>query len=125
MDQLKGFEIDEARTRLIVKAEMVAYRSARANRDSIAAWRALERAHIVSQPFLWLHLSNHWAMLGFAFTERDPKEIFGQLVRLALASLGALTGRVPVGNTGRSNVSAFQPMPIPDDLRHAIKPKKP
>jgi hypothetical protein len=124
MDQLNGFEIDEATSRSIVKAEMVAYWSARTNRDSIAAWRALERAHIVSQPFLLLHLSNHSAMLGFAFTERDPKEIFGQLARLALAPLGALTGRVPVGNTGRSNVSAFQPMSIPDDLRHAIKPKK-
>jgi hypothetical protein len=125
MDQLNGFEIDEAVLRLIVKDEMSAYRSAIINRDRLAAWRALERAHIVSQPFLWLHISNHWAMLCFAFIERDPKEILGQLVRLALAPLGALIGRIPVGNTGRSNVSAFQPMPIPDDLCHAIKRKQP
>jgi hypothetical protein len=125
MDQLNGFEIDEATSRLIFNAEMVAYQTARTNRDSIAAWSALERAHIVSQPFLLLHLSAHWVMLGFAFIERDSKEIFGQFARLALAPLGALTGRVPLGNTGRSNVSAFQPMPITDDLRHTIKPKKP
>ncbi|MBT8427288.1 MAG: DUF3703 domain-containing protein, partial [Erythrobacter sp.] len=32
------------------------------------------------------------------------------------APLGNLTGRLPWGNTGRANVSAFAPMPYPDDL---------
>jgi hypothetical protein len=36
---------------------------------------------------------------------------------LLLAPLGSLTGRLPIGNTGRSNVSAFLPMAIPQDLR--------
>lgn len=107
--------------RQLIDAEMTVYRTARAKSDRAAAWGALERAHIVSQPFLMLHLSNHAAMLGFAIYERDPQEIVGQLVRLALAPLGALTGRIPVGNTGRSNVSAFEPMPIPEDLKAAMK----
>lgn len=105
--------------RLIV-AEMAAYRAARVANDSATAWKVLERALIVSQPFLWLHLASHMAILGFAVHERDPKEIFGQIIRLALAPLGAMTGRIPVGNTGRSNVSAFQSMELPADLRREI-----
>jgi hypothetical protein len=62
-------------------------------------------------------------MLRYAIEQRDWREVMGQLVRLALAPLGALTGRIPIGNTGRSNVSTFQQMPIPDDLRRAIERK--
>lgn len=107
--------------RRVIGAEMVAYRTARETGDDASAWASLERAHILSQPYLGPHLANHWTMLGFAVAQRDAKEIVGQIVRLALAPLGALTGRIPIGNTGRSNVSAFQPMPIPDDLRDAIE----
>ena len=60
-------------------------------------------------------------MLNFAFDQRDAKEVVGQIVRLVLAPLGALTGRIPVGNIGRSNVSAFTSMPIPEDLRLAME----
>jgi Protein of unknown function (DUF3703) len=109
------------RARRLVAREMVAFAASRAAGEGADAWRALERAHILSQPFLGMHLVNHWVMLGFAFEQRDWREVAGQVVRMALAPLGALTGRIPVGNTGRSNVSAFQPMPIPDDLRHAIE----
>jgi hypothetical protein len=63
-------------------------------------------------------------MLEFAVALRDWREVTGQVVRLILAPLGALTGRIPVGNTGRSNVSAFQPMAIPDDLRRALEDKR-
>jgi hypothetical protein len=45
------------------------------------------------------------------------------MVRIILAPLGALTGRLPVGNTGRSNVSAFAPMPIPADLADTLRQK--
>lgn len=109
----------------LIAREMAVYRTARAADDLTKAWSALERAHIVSQPYLGPHLANHWAMLKFAIDQRDGREISGQLVRLTLAPLGALTGRIPIGNTGRSNVSAFQPMPVPDDLRAALdaKPK--
>lgn len=100
----------------LVANEMAQYRRARSYNDFDKAWRALERAHIMSQPFLGLHLSNHWTMLGFAAYQGDWREAAGQIFRLALAPLGALTGRNPVGNTGRSNVSAFKAMPIPADL---------
>lgn len=81
-----------------------------------AAWQALERAHIVSQPYLALHLASHWTMLRYALREHDLGEALGQCLRLLLVPLGAITNRVPVGNTGRSNVSAFRPMPIEPDL---------
>lgn len=106
----------KARSLELIGAEMAAFHDARAGDDADAAWRALERAHIVSQPYLGLHLANHRTMLGFAVEQRDWREAAGQIIRLVLAPLGSLTGRIPVGNTGRSNVSAFQAMPVPDDL---------
>ncbi len=108
------------RAKTLIADEMTAYRAARATGNVGSAWAALERAHIVSQPYLGPHLASHWAMLSFAVDQREWREAFGQIFRLALAPLGSLTGRIPVGNTGRSNVSAFQPMPIADDLRAKI-----
>ena len=107
--------------RRVIADETTSYRTARASGEIDIAWRHLERAHILSQPHLGLHLASHWSMLRFAIELRDWRETAGQIVRLALAPLGALTGRIPVGNTGRSNVSAFQPMPVPQDLVAKIK----
>lgn len=104
----------------LIRSEMAAYRAARSARAFPKAWTALERAHIVSQPYLGPHIANHWAMLKFAAAQHDAKEAFGQVVRLALAPLGALTGRIPIGNTGRSSVSAFKPMPVPEDLLESM-----
>ncbi len=104
------------RAQQLIAIEMAAFAAARAARNVSAAWTALERAHIVSQPHLGPHIACHWAMLGFAVGQGDWREAAGQIVRLVLAPVGALTGRIPSGNTGRSNVSAFQAMPIPDDL---------
>ena len=70
------------------------------------------------------HVRTHVAMLGSALRRRDIHELFGQLFRLAVAGPGSLTGRYPVGNTGGANVSAFKPMPIPEDLRAALEAGK-
>jgi Protein of unknown function (DUF3703) len=113
--------MNRASALILIEGEMAAYRTAKGNQDSANAWAALERAHIISQPFLGPHIANHWSMLRFASEHRDWREVVGQMFRLALAPLGALTGRIPVGNTGRSNVSAFLPMPIDDDLRRAME----
>lgn len=96
--------------------EIAAHRAARDAGDAAAAWTALERAHILSQPTLRPHIRVHGLMLGYAVRLRQPREIAGQLARLALAPLGALTGHIPPGNTGRAEVSAFESMPIPPDL---------
>jgi Protein of unknown function (DUF3703) len=108
------------RANRLIDREMRAYRAARCVQDWDTAWSALERAHILSQPYLGPHLANHWAMLCFAVAQRDAKEVVGQIVRLVLASFGALSGRIPTGNIGRATVSAFKPMPIPEDLRQAM-----
>ena len=103
----------------LVEAELAVFRAARAGGDAARAWRALERAHILAQPRLVPHLRVHAIMLGHAWRLRQPGEVAGQLFRMALAPLGHFTGRTPAGNTGRSNVSAFAPMPIPPDLQSA------
>ena len=56
-------------------------------------------------------------MLGAALRTRDGHETLGQMARLVLAAPGSLSGRYPVGNTGGADVSAFQPMAVPEDLR--------
>ncbi|MDK2757619.1 MAG: DUF3703 domain-containing protein [Blastomonas fulva] len=106
--------------RRVIAAEMAAYQSAVEAGDDDRAWHHLERVHIVSQLFLGPHLASHGAMLRFAIRQRDWSEVLGQILRTILAPLGTLTGRLPVGNTGRSNVSPFAPMPVPNDLQLEI-----
>ena len=109
-----------AALREVVGLELERHDASAAIGDTGGAWWALERAHILSQPDLPLHLRVHWIMLRYAARMGDLREVAGQTLRLTLAPIGSLTGRIPVGNTGRSDVSAFQPMPIPADLRAAI-----
>lgn len=92
-----------------------------AERDFPAAWLALERAHILGQPKVSLHLRSHWWMLVCAWTARDAREVGGQLVRLLLAAPGSALGRYPRGNTGRARVNMFRPMPIAPDLEALLR----
>ena len=101
--------------------ELERARAARAGGAPDEEWRLLERAHILSQPLAGPHLRTHLAMLAAALRRRDRGEVLGQLVRLVLAGPGSLTGRYPAGNTGGADVSAFVPMPIPDDLRPLLE----
>lgn len=102
--------------------ETAAARAARNRGDVTAEWTHLERAHILSQPLAAAHVRTHLAMLGYAVRRRDRHEIVGQVLRAILAAPGSWTGRYPVGNTGGANVSAFRPMPVPDDLRPLLEP---
>jgi len=69
-------------TILLVANEMAAFRNARIEGSIEKAWRALERAHIISQLHIGLHLNSHWEMLKFAVAVHDAREISGQLARL-------------------------------------------
>ena len=73
-------------------------------------WRWLEAAHALGQTSLPLHWRSHTAMLRYALALGDAREATGQLLRLALVPLGHLLARLPLGNIGRSHVSAFRPM---------------
>lgn len=75
----------------------------------------LERAHILGQRNYIPHVVNHWWMLKAGWRRSDMREVLGQIVRM-IGSAGSLVGAVPLGNTGRANVSAIKPMPIPEDL---------
>jgi len=112
---------NEAQVRSAWNDEMRAARTARSQAGNGEEWKHLERAHILSQPLAWLHIRTHAAMLAAALRRRDRHEVLGQIFRLLVAGPGSLTGRYPVGNTGGANVSAFEPMPIPDDLQAYLK----
>ncbi len=88
--------------------------------DPLTRWRHLERAHIVSQPDPWLHTCNHAAMLTLALRQRDRREALGQMLRLIVAAPGSMSGRYPVGNTGRVAAGLMTPMAVPDDLAAAL-----
>ncbi len=90
-----------------------------------AAFAQLERAHVLGQLRLVPHLRVHLAMLGLAWALRDGREWRGQLLRIALTPLGHLSGRLPLGNTGGADVSAFAPMPIAPDLARLMNPAAP
>ena len=100
--------------------ERAAAVTARRSGDQPGEWHHLERAHILSQPMTVPHLRTHGAMLGAALRRHDRREVVGQLLRLVVAAPGSLSGRYPVGNTGGADVSALQPMPIPEDLRSVL-----
>ena len=109
---------EPARTEL--RHALDAATAARHDGDCDSAWRHLERAHILSQPWALPHVRVHPAMLVTAIDGRDPREVVGQLLRLAVAGPGSFTGRFPEGNSGRARVSMFAPMPIPSDLERIL-----
>ena len=116
MDAFPNEQNGKAIARVLIERELAMF-AATSRRDPAVAWRSLERAHILAQPFLMSHGGIHVRMLRFAIDLRDWREALGQAFRLLLVPLGNATGRLPIGNTGRANVSAFHPMPIPADLR--------
>ena len=104
-----------------VVRELEAARSARRGGQEDVAWRYLERAHILSQPSAWLHTRVHLAMLLLALSQRDLRELLGQALRVAVAAVGSVTGRYPLGNTGRAAVPILEPMPVPADLAEVLR----
>ena len=90
-----------------------------------AGFSHLERAHVIGQAFVVSHARSHGLMLLFEVRRRRPIAAFGQVVRLVLGILGSAVGRVPVGNTGGSDISMFKRMPIAPDLQDIIDGRAP
>ena len=101
-------------------AAMTAVRASLARSAPSAALAQLERAHVLGQRDFSRHWRVHVTMLRAAWALRDAREVRGQLLRLSLVPLGHLFGRLPLGNTGRSDVSAFAPMDVPADLKRLL-----
>jgi hypothetical protein len=97
--------------------DLAAARAAVEVRDVGRAWKLLEEAHVLSQPWARPHIRVHAAMLALGWRIRDRREVLGQLLRIMVAGPGSFTGRYPEGNTGRASVPATRPMPVPDELR--------
>jgi hypothetical protein len=104
--------------RAAISAELDA---ASAPPDAAHRWTALERAHILSQPWPLPHTSVHWRMLTLALRQRDRAEALGQIVRLVVATPGSVSGRYPRGNTGRARVGLTEPMALPRDLEQLLQ----
>lgn len=83
-------------------------------------WTWLMATHVVGQQDLRLHWDSHLRMLRLAARQRDPSEVLGQLMRLALVPLGHALGRLPVGNVGRATVNALRPMEPPPEVRRLM-----
>lgn len=81
------------------------------------AFGLLEEAHVLGQRYFFLHWRTHAWMLRAGIARRDMREVVGQIGRLLVTPCGHLTGRLPIGNTGGANVSAFASLPIPDHLQ--------
>jgi hypothetical protein len=59
-------------------------------------------------------------MLMWGMRHHNFGEVAGQVTRLIGAATKTWLGLIPLGNTGGANVSAFKPLPIPDDLADLI-----
>lgn len=101
-------------------AELVAADAAMDEGNSELAFHHLERAHILGQRYTTKHVYVHWLMLRLAASSGAWRELLGQLPRIIAASVSSRIW-VPIGNTGRANVSAMKPMPIPGDLRPLLE----
>ena len=104
-----------------IDAEVEKAKMLMSENDFEAAFRHLERAHILGQAITYEHTRVHFLMLKVGWKRKDFREIFGQILRLAGASTKTPFGLYPTGNTGGANVSPFKPMPVPDDLQLILK----
>ncbi len=101
-------------------AELAAAEGAAGRGEIELAFRHLERAHILGQRHTARHVHAHWLMLKLGASTGAWGEVAGQLSRIVAAALFSRIW-IPEGNTGRANVSALKPMPVPDDLRAVLE----
>ena len=99
-----------------VDAELQAART-----DAANEFAHLERAHVLGQASTREHVRVHWHMLLWAWRNRNPRELFGQLFRIVGAATKTFVGFVPTGNTGGANVSPLKPMPVDPELAELIR----
>ncbi len=109
----------------LYQSEIQNYHAARELGQSGAARLALGRAHIISQKSPLRHLQTHCLMFSHSLRPIDLKELWAQLVRILLTLPAHLMGRIPVGNTGWSDVPLTKPMPLPKDLEALFTQKSP
>lgn len=102
-----------------IDAEYCQYACRLTMADELLAFPHLERAHVLGQRHTPSHVRAHWAMLRHARRFGSARDIFGQIGRLLGAALFTWAW-VPEGNTGGTNIGAFQESPVPQDLQEII-----
>lgn len=110
-----GKRIDPA-----VTSELRAAAALEAAGRATESFRHLERAHVLGQASTVQHVRVHVQMLLWAIRHRLLREAAGQVLRIIGAATKTAIGWVPTGNTGGSNISPFQPVPIPVDLQKVL-----
>jgi hypothetical protein len=107
--------VDDAYKQELERAEEALRRD-----DFETAFGHLERAHVLAQRMTGRHTFIHWRMLIAGLRRGDVREVVGQVPRIVASILFSRLW-VPLGNTGRSRVSAFKPMPAPRDLQQFVR----
>ncbi|MGB4974360.1 MAG: DUF3703 domain-containing protein [Cyclobacteriaceae bacterium] len=97
--------------------ELISYHKALAHHNFTKAWRHLERAHVIGQAYPFAHSHIHWKMLLFGIKIKSAKEIVGQVPRLLVGGIKSFVGKIPVGNTGGSNIPPLKPLPLSEDIK--------
>ena len=113
--QTRSTDVDEAYEMEVERADQASQRG-----DFETAFRHLERAHVLAQRMTGRHIFIHWRMLAAGLRRGDLREAVGQVPRIVASILFSRLW-VPRGNSGRSRVSAFKPMPVPADLQHLVR----
>lgn len=106
--------------RTAYEVELAQAAAASADGSVERAFHHLARAHILGQRSTTRHVRAHWHMLKLGASTGAWGEVAGQASRIVAAALFSRVW-VPAGNTGRANVSAFKPMPVPEDLRAVLE----
>ncbi len=103
------------------KAELEKAKIAIAVQDFETAWIALQRAHLLGQRDAIAHTIAHWNMLKLAWTQRDFREVVGQLMPVLLAlPLTLFYGQMRSLRGGKVNVNDSERMSIPEDIQQIL-----
>lgn len=97
--------------------ELEAYHQTLNQENYVLAWHHLERAHVIGQAYPFAHSQVHWKMLLLAIQIKSIKEIIGQVPRLLVGGIKSFVGKIPIGNTGGSNVPPLKSMPLTEDIK--------
>ena len=100
---------------LLVK-ELASYTQSRSENNHDRCHYHLGRAHILSQHRWFHHFYVHFLMFKYSWDKKDRKEVLGQIIRMAVTIPGHVFNRLPLGNTGWSNVPLMKKLPLPKDF---------
>jgi hypothetical protein len=107
-----------------VDTEIELASQARGGGNKNLEFQHLENAHVIGQESTYWHVKVHVLMLLWSLRNSQPKEVLGQLLRIAGAAATTAFGLGPKGNTGGTNVSPFKVMPIKPEFQTIINKAK-